>query len=107
MQWQQSDELPAVELHAHTKSTLESVLREVITNALKHAAPSHINVEIVADASRLRASVENNGNIADPLTWKDGYGLRNMRGRLEELGGNLSISDGANEVRLTIDVPLT
>lgn len=106
LQWQQSDELPAVELHPHTKSTLESVLREVITNALKHAAPSDINVEIVADTSRMRASVENNGNIADPLTWKDGYGLRNMRGRLEELGGNLSISDGANEVRLTIEVPL-
>ncbi|MBI5625948.1 MAG: hypothetical protein HY935_01920 [Nitrosomonadales bacterium] len=107
LQWQQSDELPAVELHPHTKSTLESVLREVITNALKHAAPSRVNVEIVADASRLRACVENNGNIVDPLTWQDGYGLRNMRGRLEELGGNLSIATGKNEVKLTIEIPMT
>lgn len=107
LQWLQSNELPAVELLPRTKSMLESVLREVITNALKHAAPSRINVEIVADASRLRASVENDGNIADPLTWKDGYGLRNMRGRLEELGGRLNIAADRNEVRLTIEIPLT
>jgi signal transduction histidine kinase len=63
-------------------------------------------VKVAADGSHLRASVENDGNIADPLGWKDGYGLRNIRGRLEELGGNLNISTSDGKVQLKIAVPL-
>lgn len=100
--WKQAAQLPELELAPRTKATLESVIRELVTNALKHAAPSHIKVEADSEASKLRMSVSNNGDIADPLTWKDGYGLRNLRGRLEELGGNLSIAAGTNEVQLTI-----
>ncbi|TAJ81301.1 MAG: hypothetical protein EPO42_02370 [Gallionellaceae bacterium] len=106
LHWRQSDSLPAVELAPRSKAMLESTMREIITNALKHAAPSYVKVDVAADAARLRASVENDGAIADPLTWKDGYGLRNMRGRLEELGGSLSIAAGENEVKLILEVPL-
>lgn len=106
LRWQQPDQMPELKLAPRTKAALESVMRELITNALKHAAPNHIKVEIGSEASHLRVSVSNDGDIADPLSWKDGYGLRNLRGRLEELGGNLSIAAGANEVRLTIACPL-
>lgn len=104
LSWQQNEDLPEIELSPRIKATLESVMREIVTNALKHAAPSNINVIVSADATRLRASVENNGAIADPLTWKDGYGLRNIRGRLEELGGSLSIHFDKDKVRLTLEV---
>jgi signal transduction histidine kinase len=107
LQWQQNEALPPIELAPRMKATLESVMREIITNALKHAAPHNINVDITTNAARLRARVANDGAIADPLTWKDGYGLRNIRGRLEELGGNLSISCAEDTVRLTLEVPLT
>lgn len=109
LRWQQPEQLPALALAPRTKATLEAVLRELklITNALKHAAPSHISVEVELEAHRLRVSVSNNGRIADPLSWKDGYGLRNLRGRLEELGGNLGIAADADQVRLTLQTPLT
>lgn len=107
LSWQQNEDLPEIELSPRLKATLESVMREIVTNALKHAAPSNINVIVSADATRLRASVENNGTITDPLTWKDGYGLRNIRGRLEELGGSLSIHFDKNKVRLTLEVTPT
>ncbi|MDP2784179.1 MAG: hypothetical protein Q8O38_06230 [Sulfurimicrobium sp.] len=102
LRWQQPAQLPELELAPRTKATLESVMRELITNALKHAAPGHIKVEIDSEASYLRMGVSNDGDIADPLTWKDGYGLRNLRGRLDELGGSLSIAAGMNKVQLTI-----
>ena len=104
--WQQSDALPAIELAPRTKAMLESVMREVITNALKHAMPGRIGVTVDMAGKRLCVIVENDGNISDPLTWKDGYGLRNMRGRLEELGGNLSIAAGTDNIRLTIEASL-
>ncbi|MDO9190038.1 MAG: hypothetical protein Q7U24_09210, partial [Sulfurimicrobium sp.] len=102
LHWQQPAQLPELELAPRTKATLESVMRELVTNALKHASPSHVKIEADSEASQLRMSVSNNGDIADPSTWKDGYGLRNLRGRLEELGGSLSIVAGTNEVQLTI-----
>lgn len=107
LRWQQSEALPGIELPPRRKAMLESVLRELITNALKHAAPSAIKVEISVNGMQLKASVENDGNIADPLTWREGYGLRNIRGRLEELGGGLSIDSAENKVQMTIETPLT
>ncbi len=106
LHWQQNEELPAVELAPRMKATLESVVREIITNALKHASPKRIDVEISADAHVLRASVCNDGEITDPLTWKDGYGLRSMRGRLEELSGCLHIAPAQDKVQLIAEVPL-
>jgi signal transduction histidine kinase len=107
LQWLQPEELPAVQLAPRAKAMLESVMREIITNALKHAAPGLIEVEITANPQMLRVIVGNDGAIADPLTWKNGYGLRNMRGRLEELGGRLNIASATNKVQLIAEVPLT
>ncbi len=107
LHWQQNEALPDIELNPRRKAMLESVLRELVTNALKHAAPSTIKVEIDVNGMQLKVGVENDGSIADPLTWRDGYGLRNIRGRLEELGGGLSISSAENKVQMTIETPLT
>ena len=106
--WNQPDDIPALKLAPRAKASLESVVRELITNALKHAAPDCIEVLAQIDHSNnsLRLSVSNNGTLADPNAWNDGYGLRNMRGRLEELGGNLSIDRHADRVRLTFCVTL-
>jgi signal transduction histidine kinase len=107
LHWQQNDSLPDAELAPRRKAMLESVMREIVTNALKHASPSRIKVEVAANATHLHASIINDGKITDPLTWQDGYGLRNLRGRLEELGGSLSISAAENGVQLAIEAPLT
>ncbi|MDO8988398.1 MAG: hypothetical protein Q7U91_02060 [Sideroxyarcus sp.] len=107
LDWQQPEDLPAVQFAPRAKAMLESVMRELITNALKHAAPKLIEVEIAAGPGMLRACVSNDGDIADPLVWKSGYGLRNMRGRLEELGGHLRIASTPDKVQLIAEVPLT
>lgn len=104
--WDQAQQVPEVDLPPRMKGMLESVMREVITNALKHASPKSIQVAIEASETKMKVEVENDGDIADPLTWQDGYGLRNIRGRMEELGGNLNISSRNDKVQLTLAVPL-
>jgi signal transduction histidine kinase len=104
LSWEQAAQIPPIKLAPRTKASLESVVRELITNALKHAAPRHIRMEIGWEQNILRVSVSNDGHIGDPLAWKTGYGLRNMRGRMEELGGSLSTDTGADYVRLTLCV---
>lgn len=107
LSWDQAKEVPEIDLPPRMKGMLESVMREVITNALKHASPQSIQVAVKASEIKMRVDVENDGDIADPLTWQDGYGLRNIRGRMAELGGNLNISSSEGKVRLTLTVPLS
>ena len=104
--WQQPVQLPALTLAPRCKAALEAVMRELISNALKHAAPAWIQVEVDFQEHRLHLSVANDGTVADPVLWQDGYGLRNIRGRLKELGGQLFIAADALQVRLTIELPL-
>ncbi len=104
--WDQNESVPSLELLPRIKGMLESVMREILTNALKHASPNKIGVAITTSESNLTARVTNDGEIADPLTWKDGYGLRNIRGRMEELGGNLNIVSSNDSVTLILSVPL-
>lgn len=106
LHWNQAETVPEVDLPPRIKGMLESVMREVITNALKHASPNVIRVAVEALSTRLKMEVENDGDIADPLIWQDGYGLRNIRGRMDEIGGNLNISSALNTVQLTLTVPL-
>lgn len=107
LNWLQPEILPKVELIPRTKAMLESVLRELLTNALKHATPDNIKIQIDADTQQLQISVTNDGYLCGTATWKDGYGLRNIRGRMEELGGSLALADYPGEVQLTIKAALT
>ncbi len=107
LHWQQATDLPDAELPPRTKSTLESVMRELVTNALKHAAPSHVHIGVHAQGRMLHVEVANDGRFDNPLSWTSGYGLRNLRGRMDELGGHLRIAADTTHVRLTIEVPLT
>ena len=102
LNWLQPETLPIVELMPRTKAMLESVLRELLTNALKHATPDNIKIQIDAVTQQLQISVTNDGKICETATWKDGYGLRNIRGRMEELGGSLTLTDYPGEVKLSI-----
>ena len=106
LHWRQPEDLPALALAPRTKATLEAVLREILTNALKHAAPSEITVAMALDKERLSVSIANDGTIADPRSWKEGYGLRNIRSRLAELGASLELAADTRQVRLTIGATL-
>ncbi len=106
LHWSQSAYLPAQELIPRNKASLESVMREMITNALKHAAAKNIKAVIETENNTLHITIENDGQIAELSTWKDGYGLRNLRGRITELGGNLNISASSQSVQMQIRVPL-
>lgn len=100
--WQQAAQVPTLESPSRTKAMLEAVVRELITNALKHAAPNCITVAVDLAHKQLELTVVNDGVITSPSTWVDGYGLRNIRGRLGEIGGALSIGASERDVRLTI-----
>lgn len=80
---------------------LSLVLREAVTNILRHAGASRCRLELAADDRRTVLRVEDNGRGA---IGHEGNGLRGMRERLEALGGRLEI-DSRQGTRLTAEIP--
>jgi len=67
------------------------MMQEALTNALRHAAASEINVVIRSDTT-LTVSITDNGQGFDIHTQTTGYGIHNMRERAQEAGFGLSIT---------------
>lgn len=85
---------PVESLPGHIRPHLLAVAREAVSNAARHAAPSHVVVELRAEASRAVMTVTDDGVGIGPTTRRSG--LANVRSRAEDLGGDLELRSPAN-----------
>jgi two-component system, NarL family, sensor histidine kinase DesK len=90
-----------VRLDPTHESVLSLVLREAVTNILRHAGASRCRLVLAADEGRTLLRVEDDGRGA---IRHEGNGLRGMRERIEALGGRLEI-DSRQGTRLTAEIP--
>jgi signal transduction histidine kinase len=77
-------------------SAQEDLLRiaqEAISNAVRHAKPTVVQVNLQANPSTLTLEVTDNGSgIANPDdARRDGFGLSNMQARAENLGAQFEV----------------
>ena len=72
---------------------LYRTVQELLQNALKYAAATHIIVQIDNTGDLITITVEDNGKGFDPEILEDseGMGLRNIRSRIRKLGGVMTI----------------
>lgn len=108
LSWSISPRVPAVDLNPRQNATLERVLRETVTNALKHGSPGRIAVKFDWGEEGLVLAVEDDGRGGPPVgEWQAGRGLRNMKQRLLDLGGSIAIAAaeiGGARVRAAIPI---
>jgi two-component system sensor histidine kinase DesK len=83
------------------EATLSLVLREAVTNIVRHAGASECSIELFTaqDKTQLVIADDGRGDIR-----KEGNGLRGMRERVQELGGSLSLESNRG-TRLQIELP--
>jgi signal transduction histidine kinase len=79
-----------------TQLTQENVLRiaqEAVRNAIRHAHPKNISVELHFDSSALHLKVKDDGSGFNPnAAAPDGhFGLTGMRERVEQMNGKMEI----------------
>ena len=91
----------APRLHARHEATLALVLREAVTNVVRHAEARNCSIEIAATpkSTRLVVTDDGRGKIE-----REGNGLRGMRERIVELGGSLTL-DSAAGTRIEVALP--
>lgn len=92
-------------LSTATEVVLLRAVQEGLANVRRHASASNVVVDIAERDDGVRVVVTDNGiGIADSHT--DGYGLRGMRDRVEEAGGQLRIGPADDcGTRLEVEVP--
>jgi signal transduction histidine kinase len=65
-------------------------IQEAITNTVKHARAEHIRVALSREGDDLMIAIEDDGVAAGEI--REGSGLRGMRERIEELGGDIEVA---------------
>ncbi|MDT0683158.1 hypothetical protein RM543_10710 [Roseicyclus sp. F158] len=75
--------------------TLRAVLREAVSNVIKHSGATAMRVHPVGGADALSLLIADDGHGFAGAMAPDGHGLRNMRARLEAGGGAFDLSTGS------------
>ncbi|HJV12350.1 MAG TPA: GAF domain-containing protein, partial [Propionibacteriaceae bacterium] len=84
---------------------VEAVLRESLTNVVKHAQANHIRIRLQADKQRLDLTVIDNGKGLGGSTRRSG--LANLSRRAERHGGYLDVSNAPEGgLRLQWSIPI-
>ncbi|RSN51408.1 sensor histidine kinase [Actinomadura sp. WAC 06369] len=83
---------------------LAIVLREAVTNVLRHGTPDGCAVEIAVADGRARLRVANGGAAA--ASAEPGTGLRNARDRLAAIGGDLTAVRTGDRFELVARAPV-
>jgi two-component system, NarL family, sensor histidine kinase DesK len=92
-------------------AVLVPVVREAVTNILKHSSASCCVLEMTADGRLLHLSISNDGSDdtgSGPLATagRAGNGLRNLAARLEAAGGRQTATREDGTFSLAVELPL-
>ncbi len=75
---------------------LLATVREALSNVVRHAGATRVDVTVSADDAELVASVVDDGTGPGPAERAGGQGLANARSRADALGGTFTIAPGAD-----------
>jgi signal transduction histidine kinase len=94
-------------LEPNAEKVLYRVIQESVTNVIKHAEASQLNIMIRQTKSTIEAAIEDNGRGFEPKGVDyEGIGLKNIRDRVAFLKGNVEInSEIGKGTKLKIEIP--
>lgn len=94
---------------AHVQINLSRVMRECLTNSLRHAEPGELWVSMqLSESSELTMDIQHNGHSKPVDEWQHGNGVLNMIRRMNELAGRLHFNDrqpSGSQVSLQFPIP--
>lgn len=92
----------------NTRFFLFQAIRELLVNVVKHAQATRASIIMTKDDSNLRIIMEDNGvGFSKPSVNHDGYGLFNIRERMNHIDGQFEIkSVSGRGTRVTLVAPL-
>lgn len=105
--WQENALPESASLPGQVIFDLQSIVREAVTNAIRHSGGSLVKVDLGwGNADSLKVAVEDDG-LGRPDALVSGRGIGNMRRRASVRGGRLELQDaGSGGLRVAVSLPL-
>jgi len=106
-------DLPALPLPPDFRHNIFLIVKEALTNTLKHASAKEVHVQAKISANLLEIRIQDDGTGFVPVTPKaEGkqHGLTNMQRRAEDMGGKLTWQGSPGQgtsIQLTVPLPNT
>lgn len=108
MEWRLPTEGYDVEVSADAALNLSRILREAVTNILRHAHASHIEITTRLTEDRMILEVTDNGAGCQISVARPHRGMISMQARARALGGMLSWEPvEPNGCKVVLDVPIS
>jgi signal transduction histidine kinase len=98
-----------IELSPFAEQTLFRTVQESLTNIQKHAkGVSHIRVKLAYSIEAIHLVVSDNGQpVPGAPSAQSGYGLKGLRERVDQLGGEFCCGpDSTNGFLVNVSIPL-
>jgi signal transduction histidine kinase len=102
--------VPDESLPSSVQEDLLRIAQEALSNAVRHAMPTVINVSLCCNPSKLVLEVADNGSgIANPqAACREGFGLSNMQARAKNLGAQLDVRTSAGRgTSIVVRMPIS
>lgn len=94
-------------INTEVSESLYRILQEALTNVIRHAHASHVDVVVSENEGVLTMSVTDNGIWTDRTPILSGLGLSSMKARSERAGGTLRIhAVNPHGLKLIVSIPL-
>lgn len=94
------------------ESTVYRIIQELLTNVAKHSGATEVGVQMTTENGMMQLMTADNGKGIQPTARQtsdpvlSGRGLRNIRERLEVLGGTLRIESEGSGTNVCVEIPL-
>ncbi|HRI61697.1 MAG TPA: triple tyrosine motif-containing protein, partial [Saprospiraceae bacterium] len=99
--------IPIAAIAGEHRRSLFLAYKEALNNIVRHAQATRVNIDFHCTPSHAEICIRDNGHGFDPAATGDaGNGLKNMRKRMEDIGGEFSIESGGEGTEVVFKVPL-
>jgi signal transduction histidine kinase len=95
-----------IQLNNAQRRNILLITKEIVHNSVKHSKATHIRISCRVKNNCLHFSVTDNGKGFDPVTKKEGNGMRNINKRVMELGGSLFFETSENGTHISYQIPV-
>jgi len=94
-------------LHMNQRHQLWLIIKEIMTNIVRHANCSHVSIRMQVKQSQIFLTVQDNGNGIPESKLKGNNGLKNIQKRAKNMNGMATLSSDASfGTRWEVQVPL-
>lgn len=105
LSWQNQGLPPDFQLSARQRTNIARILRELLTNAIKHGDSKDLDIGIKGTDNHLMIVIRQSPEATPPSSWIPGRGILTTERRLKELAGSLRWDEEEDGIACTVCIP--